>query len=99
IGPGGSVSATPSQTLSDLVGLYNQGDVRASIRGLDSLSAHLDTNRFTREDVSIMLQLYRQAGADRKADQLQSRLSSLGTQPAATSTLLSRQTLRTQIPR
>jgi tetratricopeptide (TPR) repeat protein len=93
--PGGSVSTlAPSAYLNTLATRFNTGDTRGTIKGLDSLAINVDTSTFTREDLLVMRELYKNAGATEKAQQLNTKVIEMGVMMPSQSIMLNKATRR-----
>ncbi len=96
--PDGSVTTlSPSAYLNNLATRYNSGDTRGTIKGLDSLTARVDTSTFSQEDIQIMGSLYKNAGATEKAAILNTKAADEGVQVKPPSTAVKKATTRQRI--
>ncbi len=97
LAPGtGVTSLSPSLSLNAISTQVNTGHNLEAIRNLDILSSRLDTSTFTKEDIMIMSELYKNAGATVKAERLNDKAAELGVAVPAHSSTISRAVRRVQ---
>ena len=68
----------------------NAGQKETAIRNLDLLATQLDTTSYTREDILVISELYKAAGASSKAERFDTKASSMGVELPARSTTISK---------
>ena len=95
--PGSGVThLSPSLSLNVISTQVNNGNRATAIKNLDLLSSKLDTSTFTKEDMLIMSELYKNAGANEKAAEFNVKAAELGVVVPAHSTTISKAVRRIQ---
>ena len=93
----GSVSSlSPSLSLNAISTQVNTGHNRDAVKNLDLLASQLNTSTFTKEDILIMSELYKNAGATEKAADFNVKAAELGVVVPANSTTIRKAVRRVQ---
>jgi hypothetical protein len=85
----GLSAVSPSLSLSAITTQFNAGETEKAIKNLDVLIARKDSS-FSKEDLIIMSEIYKNGGATRKAQILNSKAASMGAIEPAHATTLSK---------
>lgn len=93
----GSVTAlSPSLSLNAISTQVNKGNHEAALKNLDLLASKLDTSTFTKEDILIMSELYKNAGATERATRFNVKAAELGVVVPANSAIIAKAVRRIQ---